>query len=422
MISRYHLKCPGCEEVFVARLGVEPTSGTRFYLPCPHCCLPIRGFMSGTELENHRIRIECDVMNGSDPELPDALVVTINPFVPSLYEADSFAPTGAFPTMTLLQILGDDTFVKFESERHYALEAGQSLWPHVRMLFQYYLQNNTTMFKRIASQRFGLDWEPSTAHQRTSVAYQALGAVTTMIAGSTGNSSAKVIDRFAKKHTAAMRQHPGHLQAFRQRGQTAAALERDLFTELNRFVEQHESWELGLLNRFVGPEEKEAFDKLVLFRHEFSTVRDLYQQGFELACKCLWPLVAAQNTVKRGDPGDFGDDHPDPTIVPVNKRPNSLSKYDSLPNAYKIAYVSRVPGWESIGEQLNNRRRNTIGHATAHHDLQTGRVVSDKDPSGMTYLEFLGETFGIFDALSTLAQVLRASRVASSPDFGLVLQ
>src|SRR5690554_5579751 len=67
VMSRYHLCCPGCAEVFVARLGVEPTSGTRFYLPCPHCDLPIRGSMSGRELADHRIRFECDVVNGADP-------------------------------------------------------------------------------------------------------------------------------------------------------------------------------------------------------------------------------------------------------------------------------------------------------------------------------------------------------------------
>jgi hypothetical protein len=417
MISRYYLKCTGCEEVFIARLGVEPTSRTRFYLPCPHCRLPIRGSMSGTKLENHRIGIECDVMNGSDLELPGARVVTINPFVPSLYEADSFAPTGAFPTLTLVQILGEDVFTKFESERHTALEAGGAMWPDVRMLFQYYLQGNTQMFSRIAKQKFGLDWDPSTSHQRTSVAYQALGTATTMITGRTGTSSETVIGRFSRKHTAAMNRHRDHLLAFRRRGQAAAALERDLFTELNRFVEQHESWEMGLLGRFVGPDEKVAFDQLVLYRDEFSTVRDLYQHGFELACKCLWPLVAAQNTVKRGSPDNFGDDHPN--IVPAKFRPASLEKYDRLSAARKIAYVTQVPGWESFADLLNNRRRNTIGHATAHHDLQTGRVVSDDDPSGMTYLEFLSETFGVFEALSTLAQVFRASRVASSPDFSL---
>ncbi|MET8847606.1 hypothetical protein [Amycolatopsis sp. NPDC004625] len=417
MISRYYLKCPGCEEMFVARLGVEPTRGTRFYFPCPLCRLPIRGSMSGSELSNHRIAIDCEVLSGRDPEPDGVSVVTINSFVPSLYEADSFSPAGAFPTMTLMGILGSDVFLAFESERHQALEAGQAMWPQVRMLFQYYLQGNAEMFTRIAKKHFGLEWDPATSHQRTSVAYQVLGTATTTITGSTGACYEKVIGRFSRKHTAAMKRHTDHLRAFRRRGQASAALERDLFTELNRFVEQQESWEMGLLGRFVGAEEKAAFDELVLFRDEFSTVRDLYQHGFELACKCLWPLVAAQNTVMRGSPDDFGDVHPE--SVPANKRPRSLEKFDKLSSAYKIAYVAQVPGWEPFAVLLDNRRRNTIGHATAHHDLQTGRVVSDEDPSGMTYLEFLGETLGVFEALSTLAQVLRASRVASSPDFGL---
>lgn len=415
MISRYHLKCPGCDEVFIVRLGVEPTSGTRFYLPCPRCRLPIRGSMAGTELENHRIDIECDVMNGADPERPGALVVTINPFVPSLYLADSFAPTGAFPTMTLTQILGYEAFMEFESERHQALEAGQYLWPRVRMLFQYHLQGNAQMFTRIAKEQFDLDWEPTKAHQRTSVAYQAMGTVTTIITGNTGNRSATVIDRFARKHNAAMQRQQEHLRVFRERGKESAALERDLFTELSRFVERHEAWEMGLLVRFVGPAEQAAFEDLVLYRDEFSTLRDLYQQGFELACKCIWPLVAAQNTVKRGHPDDFGSDHP--RSVPVRKQARSLAQFDRLANAYKIAYATQVPGWEPVGELLNNKRRNTIGHATAHHDLQTGRIVSDTDPDGMSYLDFLGQTLGVFDALSTLAQVLRACRVAASPDF-----
>ena len=401
------------------RLGLEPTRGTRFYVPCPHCRLSIRGSMSGSELPTHRVHFECEIASSRD-DLPDGTpVVTINPFVPSLYEADSFAPIGAMPTLTLAQILGRDVFVEFETERHRALEAGDEMWPQVRKLFEYYLQGNAKMFTRVAQQYFGLEWEPTTSHERTSVAYQALGLAAAMITGRTGTSSVTVIDRFARKHSAAMDRDPRHLQAFRSRGRASAALERDLFTELNRFVEHHESWEMGLLGRFVGPEEKAAFDELVLYRDEFSTVRDIYQHGFELACKCLWPLVAAQNTVKRSDPDDFGDVHPDVAVVPLRKRPTSLRKFDELPSAYKIAYVARVPGWESFGLLLDNRRRNTIGHATAHHDLQTGRVVSDKDPVGMTYLDFLNETLGVFEALSTLAQVFRASRVPASPDFGL---
>ena len=264
------------------------------------------------------------------------------------------------------------------------------------------------MLVRTATNQFGLDWTPTTRHEETSIAYHALHVATTRITGSTGSTSQAAFSRFARKHTAAIDRGKEHLLTFRRRGEVSAALERDLFTELDRFVSEHESWEMGLLGRFVGPAEKEAFDELVLYRDEFSTVRDLYQHGFELACKCLWPLVATQNTVKRGSPGDFGDAHP--ASVPANKRPRSLEKFDKLASAYKIAYVTQVPGWELFGILLNNRRRNTIGHATAHHDLQSGRVVSDTDTVGLTYLDFLNETLGVFEALATLAQVFRASR------------
>ena len=55
----------------------------------------------------------------------------------------------------------------------------------------------------------------------------------------------------------------------------------------------------------------------------------------------------------------------------------------------------------------------------APDDLRTGRVVSDKNPDGVTYLRFLAETVDVVEAVTTLAQVLRAARVAASPDFTL---
>ena len=200
VISRYHLKCHGCDELFVVRLGVEPTKRTRFYIPCPHCDLTIRGSMSGTELENHQIVIDCDVVNGSSPDLPGAPIVTVNPFVPSLYGADSFSPTGAFPTMTLVGILGDENFMAFESERHRALVTGRAMWPHVRTLFEYYLRGNSRMLVRTATNQFGLDWVPTTRHEETSIAYHALHSATSLITGRTGTTRSRVQPFRAEAH------------------------------------------------------------------------------------------------------------------------------------------------------------------------------------------------------------------------------
>ncbi|KSU67850.1 hypothetical protein [Arthrobacter sp. NIO-1057] len=416
MISRYHLVCPGCEEKIIARVGAEPTKSTRFYFPCPHCRLPITGSMSGIELHEHRVDFDADVLPFNEVESSGAKVVTVNPFVPSAYDADSFNPFGSMPTLTLVGLLKDDGFMSFKWERDHAQQVVEEKWPKVRRLFQYYLQDNRPMFTKFAGDLFDLDRKPATAHERTTIAYQALAYVSHGMIGDTGSRSEQIFGRFARKHTASMRRGD-HMRVFRARGSLSATLERDVFTELGRFIDRFESWEMGRLTRFVESSAKAELDSLVLFRDEFSIVRDLFQQGFELACKCLWPLVAAQNTVKRRDPHDFGDVHPSVRVVPVKLRPKNLSDFDKLSNARKIAYVELVPGWEALVVMLDSKHRNTIGHATAHHDHQTGRIVSDKDPDGVSYIDFLGMTFDVFEALAILTQILRAARVASSPDF-----
>ncbi len=78
-----------------------------------------------------------------------------------------------------------------------------------------------------------------------------------------------------------------------------------------------------------------------LFRDEFDVLRDLYQQGFETVCKTLRFAVAAQNTVKRRNPDEFGDQVPDG--LNLKKNPTSLNAYDKLPNAARVAYVRQIP-------------------------------------------------------------------------------
>ena len=128
---------------------MEPTFGTRFYLPCPHCEIPIQGRMSGQELEDHQVRFGCDKVD-PDTVATGASVVTVNPFVPSRYDADTFSGTGAFPTLTLASLLGEQGFVEFGADRGQAQATVEQLWPATRMLFQDYLHDNATMFEKTA--------------------------------------------------------------------------------------------------------------------------------------------------------------------------------------------------------------------------------------------------------------------------------
>ena len=369
--------------------------------------------MRGKELEDHRVEFKCEVVRESDCP-SDSKVVTINPFVPSRYDSDSHDGVGSFTTMTLLLVLGEKAFRDFQNDRGEARGLIDDVWPSVSIAYEYFMQQNWEMFNRTVSAKLGLEAVGQTTHQRTTIAYQAVGMVTIGTVGSMGDGGARLIGRYHRKHLSALNQMK-YVAAIRANGSEARQLECDIFQTLEHFLENYESWEMGRLVRHVDSRGAAALDELILFRDEFSLVRDLYQQGFETACKCLWILVAAQNGVKRKDPNDFGADHP--ASVPRSKHPKTLVQFEKLPNAHKISYVAQVPGWESVGRFLNSGRRNTIGHATARHDLRTGRVVSDKDPEGITYIAFLGETFSVFEALASLMQVLRGVRVAASPDF-----
>lgn len=340
----------------------------------------------------------------------DALVITVDPFVPSRYDADSFDGLGTFPMMTLMGVL-KGKLPEFMQDSGGATDAIDQIWTPAKMLFEYYLDSNWTMLEKTAKSKFGIDDVGETRHERSTVAYQLLAFVTVEVVGATGERGVKVVDRYSRKHLASIRREE-YRALLADRDTNSQGLERDAFDVISHFIENYSSWAMGRLVRYI---DDGGLDDLTLYRDEFTLARDLYQQGLELACKCLWTLMAAQNTVKRGDPNSFGGDHPD--NVPLNKRPKNLGQFDKLPNAYKLAYVRAVPGWDSLGTLLNNQRRNTIGHATARHDLRSGRIVSDMDAAGISYLEFLNEVLGVFEALTTLMQALRMVRVAASPDF-----
>ena len=408
-MSRYFVRCPGCDGIFVARIGTQPTDLTKFYLPCPHCQLPIRGRMTGQELEDHRVTLDGEFVKESEAPA-DAPVVTIDPFVPSRYNADSFDGLGTFPTMTLLGVLGSDDFVEYMGDNSRATQTIDEVWGPTEMLFEYYLDANWMMFEKTATSKFGVDSVGATRHERSTLAYQALATVTAAAVGPSGTRGVKIWDRYSRKHLAATR-NPAHRSLLMARDAGAAMLERDAFAVIGHFIDSFPAWTMGRLVRYAPAS---PLGDLTLFRDEFTLIRDLYQQGFELACKCLWMLVSAQNTVKSADPNTF-DVHP--AVISEKGRPRTLAQFDKLPNAFKIAYAAQVPGWDPLTDLLNNQRRNAIGHATARHDLRTGRILSDKDPHGVTYLEFLDETLGVFEALTTLMQVLRSVRVAASPDF-----
>lgn len=413
-----YLVCPGCEEPFTLRLGIGETKGTRFYFPCPHCDLPIRGFMRGDSIETHELMIDAERYRGEEPPT----VVTAHPDVPSRYEADSFTlpSLGAFPAMTLME-LGGDRAVEMMEAMGLAAYTAETLWPKVARAFEYYLADNRRLLMATLSQLWG---EPpglkaETAYERAMLANQALVGACQQIVGPVSESEV-FSRRLAMKHAAAFRSCWKYVEQARELEDdgTLRDLQRLVIDQLNTFVRHFESWRMGILPRFMDEDARLEADSLRVFRDEFATLRDLYLQGFEVACKTLRFAIAAQNVVKRNDPDDFGPEAPPDVSDRRRNPPKSLRKFDGLSNADKLCYIRAVPGWVKWSEYFDQDIRNTIGHATARHELTTGRIVSDRFPQGITYLDLMGAVFDMFDALSMGAELLRGQRMLGSPDFG----
>ena len=118
---------------------------------------------------SHRINFECEVIQEGDLS-NDSPVITVNSFVLSRYDADSFDGFDAFSTMTLYNLLGGKRFLVFQGEHERGREVVQELWPNVRILFEYFLQQNWAIFEKTAVNKFGVKSVGATMHQRTTIA------------------------------------------------------------------------------------------------------------------------------------------------------------------------------------------------------------------------------------------------------------
>jgi hypothetical protein len=385
---------------------------TRFYVPCPSCRLPIRGRSHGADLDTHRVEFDAELFRGDNE--PD-IVVTVDPNVPARYEATQMLDgLGSAPTMTLLWLIGDEQANNFFMYLSRGRQAAEDLWPKVRLIYEYYLEEDWGRFNKSCQALFDESWKiPTTTHERATVAHHALGVTLKAIVDDEHPASATFLSRWLWKHTAAL-DHGSYVDFARADVENLTTLQRRVFDVVDLFVQRFDSWQIGVLRRLIPDENLPQLDNLRLFRDEFDILRDLYQQAFEVIAKTLRYPVAAQNSVLRDDPNSFGTKIPETLTRKTN--PASLTAFDRLSNFEKLQYVAQVPGWNAWASLLDNKTRNAIGHGTVRHDLRSGLVISDNVPDGVPYLDVVADVYGIFDALCISIQVLRALRIASSPD------
>jgi len=418
MMLRLAVRCPGCEQDVVVRIGMDTTERTQFYFPCPYqdCGLPIRGTVFSGDGSAFTVKFPDDIERDLASVPGDALVTTANPFVPGSFDAGSLDAFGGSSMFALDHLLGD-RMIDFGAQRSKAAEVLRELWPPARRLYEYYLAENWEGFSRTTSKYFD-DWNlprDAKTHARAVAAHQPMLAVTWNIV-EPSEAAAQFLETFCQVHLQAVKT-PAYSELLKEDGDIGKveALQRGVFDALERFVPRYEMWAMGALQRFMDQSRHAELDRLTLARDEFHETGPLYQHAFEAISKTLRYPVAAQNTLQRGDPNNFGDVHPQ--TVPIDERPRTMSQFERISNAHKIAYVNQIAEWQAFCSILDNKIRNNIGHSSTRHDLRSGRVVSDKDALGVSYTTFLAAVYEIFGALAVTSQLLRSVRVTSSRDW-----
>jgi len=416
MMQRMSIRCRGCEEVFTLRLGINVSKRAAFYVLCPLCRLPIQGEVNGNSIEN----VKLDIGGDHVPLEQEAPVTTADLNAPVLVTADSMKGDffGDMTNLTL-KFLCQDRSLEYVTAANQGIDFLEERWPDIERALRYYLNSDNQRFEAAAKKMGPIlpNIGFATTHERASQLYTLLGAASLRIMAPSGEGKV-FVHLLGLEHTAALRE--GSYRAYAKElfssGQVLD-LERRQLEELLNFVDHAESWRMGMLPRYMRPDvDLEALDWRVL-RNEFPILRDLYIHGFETVCRGLGPLMAAQNTVKRKNPNDFGEVSPEGRPNKKLPPPASIAKFERLGNADKLAFVRAIPGISHLDTLLNGHLRNAIGHSSARHDLQTGRIVTDRMPQGITYLDFMAKVADVFEALMLIIQVTRFMRVASSPDF-----
>jgi hypothetical protein len=95
MILRNVIKCPGCSVKIMTRVAIRQTAGTKFYLPCASCQLPIEGIIRGGDsLDSIRVEFdEAAIVRSMEYEH----VATVDPDIPMKLTAQRLDETGELP-------------------------------------------------------------------------------------------------------------------------------------------------------------------------------------------------------------------------------------------------------------------------------------------------------------------------------------
>lgn len=400
MIFRYYVKCPGCENTLLIRLGVGNDTEQPFYFICENCNIATRGKQIIWYEPSPGAKIELEDGEQIPSQEHVDQTININPDLPSL--PNVHIPPLGMPFMMNSELLGEN-FENYKYRYDNFVEITSDSWKTIRRIWSFYLDEKWQRFNNEAKKIFE-DWPDSpNIIAKNDIPHRLFDHVFMPIMcdlffvemkqewNSANGQCIKTHQEIYQKYISSV----GKEKIIEQQMQ--------LFHCVEQYVDKRSSFlpafplSMYDLNNKTGVNT----DELRIFRDEFPSLRDLYIITFEACHKVLAHIAAINNIIINGDPNKF-----------TSEKVKNLKDFEKKPNAFKIEHCTNFIIWQAHWNTIFDRKiRNAIGHFSIRHDLVTGLLISEKnDP--ITYLDFTRKTLFLIHPLMACLNVLKMMRIA----------
>jgi hypothetical protein len=332
------------------------------------------------ELEPHGFTLDAEHASLSEP------VVTVATDLPvHKTRHTNPLPEGGSPFLLLTQEMGS-SFMKWKGKVDALQMLRQNQFPHVRQLVDYARAGNWDMVRQCLTTMFKED-APEDDLSTIYACYRVMGVLYAPLISVPEMTDLLneyytfLNDCFDKKKSEykALLEEWSRMPLYR--GLRTKALSIFL-----RVLEHFDAFIVGLLYNEMPTALKAHIDDFRVFRDDFSVVKALYQDLFELTSQLLVFLGAVINLSARGAPWEY---------VTGVKSFDAFKKKTAF-ERFKI--LSEVPKLSGLVGGVSRPMRNSIGHFSADYQPCTGHLQYDNGTE-LNYIVFVGELFAAVKAL-----------------------
>ena len=385
MINRYLAICDSCEMQFIFRAVVPLATTDSLRFCCPGCGIELS---SDLELDYSVPKMDLSPLGftlDSNPQSFSGPIVTVATDLPVHKNRHTNSLNeGGSPFLLLLREMGA-SFNDYKEKVDSLQRIRQQQFPQIRQIIDYARSENWSMVRSCLHTMFEEEI-PEDDLKTIYVCYRILGIMYAPFIAEQEmlellNEYYNFLNDCLEKKVAYKAllyewRHMPIFRGFRTKGLSAFL----------RVLSHFDAFIVGLLYNEMPNSLKLQIDDYRIFRDDYSVVKALYHDLFELISQFLIFFGAIVNLSARNDPWHY--------VTGVR----SFNAFKRKRAFERFQILSEVPKLSFLLGSVSRPMRNLIGHFSADYDPCTGNLRYD-DGSQQNYILFLGDFYAAVKAL-----------------------